>query len=155
MITELLRKTRVPLTGTLTAVLLLLLSGCDSFPRDIAGTMDHVTNSGILHVGIVADPPVEADEKALAGKIAESTGVITDFESGSAEVLLHRLEEGELDLVVGRFAGASPWKKRVAFTQARATPGEAGKHEPVLRAAVRHGENRWLLFVGKTLHEEL
>ena len=87
----------------------------------------------------------------LAEKIAEAAGAEAEMESGSAEVLLHRLEEGELDLVVGKFAKASPWKGRVALTQAPKPEWEPAKHEPVLRAAVRNGENRWLMFVSKTI----
>ncbi|MCF1505601.1 hypothetical protein L0F51_17755 [Afifella sp. H1R] len=139
---------------SLAAVFLVpLLAGCDGFPKDIAGTMQNVKERGVLHAGIVADGPAEGEERALAERVAQAADVMAEFEVGSDEVLLHRLEDGDIDLVLGEFAKASPWKKRVAFT----APAEAkspSAHEPVLRAAVRPGENRWLMFVQKTLRQK-
>ncbi len=135
---------------TLALVIALAISGCDNFPKDVAGTMQEVTARGSLRVGIVADGETEARERFLAQTIAQAAAVEAEVESGSAEILLHRLENGRIDLVVGQFAKASPWKGRVAFTK----PAEADSppsHEPVLRAAVRSGENRWLIFVTTAL----
>ncbi len=129
----------------------LALSGCKGFPNDIAGTMDGVTSTGILHAGIVADGPAEADERDLARTIAEAAGAEAEFQSASAEVLLRELEEGDLDIVLGKFAKASPWTARVALTSAPAAEGTPPPDEPVLRAAIRHGENRWLMFVSETV----
>ena len=147
------RSIGLPLIGPLTLLVTMALGGCDDFPNDIAGTMDEVMDTGVLHAGLVAGP-AEADEQALAEKVAGAAGANPEIQSGSAEVLLHQLEDGELDLVVGEFAKASPWKKRVAFTRTPEQDAQPPKHQPVLRAAVRNGENRWLMFVSKTIGEE-
>lgn len=139
-------------TGFAVALLMLILVGCDDFPNDIAGTMKGVTEKGVLHAGMIADGPAEANERSLVQQVAQAVGVKAELDAGSAETLLRRLEEGKLDLVVGEFAKATPWGARVAFTpspRAKSPPS----HEPVLRAAVRLGENRWLMFVSKTLME--
>ena len=139
------------LLGPLRALAMLALCGCDGFPNDIAGTMERVTGSGVMHAGIIADGAAEADEELLVERIGTAAGAEAQTESGSAEVLLHKLEEGELDIVVGEFAKASPWSGRVALTAAPQAEWEPAKHEPVLRAAVRNGENRWLMFVSRTI----
>ena len=124
-------------------------TACDSFPRDEAGTTEAVTN-GELHAGLIADDQAEPDERYLALAVSEAAGAEAILEVASAESLLPRLEGGELDLVVGRFAGNSPWKDRVAFTSA-ADAASPPSDEPVLRAAVRPGENRWLIFITRTI----
>jgi hypothetical protein len=69
------------------------------------------------------------------------------FESGAAERLLAKLEQGELDLVLGDFDRKSPWDKRVTFSQP-----VAGKGEDVeARAATRNGEHRWAMTVDRTI----
>lgn len=115
--------------------------------------MQEVKAEGLLHAGIVADDAAESGERALAESVAKAAGVEPQIESGSSEALLHRLEEGEIDLVVGEFAKGSPWKTRVALTVSPVS-GSPPASEPVLRAAVRLGENRWLMFVSKTVREE-
>lgn len=137
----------------LVAALAISLGGCDDFPNDIAGTMDSVRASGVMRTGLVASKGGEADERALANGIAEEAGVDVRFVEGSAEILLQRLEAGELDLVVGPFAKSSPWAGRVALTKP-ATAVAPPKDEIVLRAAVRPGENRWLIFVSRAMKEE-
>ena len=149
--TRVLRSSKFSVLAFLTGLATLALGGCDDFPNDIAATMDEVTETGVLHAGIVAGGRSEADERSLAEKIADAAGAEAEMESGSAEVLLHQLEEGELDIVVGKFAKASPWNGRVALTEAPNPEWEPARHEPVLRAAVRNGENRWLMFVNKTI----
>lgn len=63
------------------------------------------------------------------------------IETDAAEPLLLRLEEGELDLVIGRVSADTPWSKRVS-------PLPALSHENggtiELTAFARHGENRWI-----------
>lgn len=137
-----------------TLALALLLAGCDAFPQDMRGTTERVAEDDVLRAGIISCPGDEGSiVQALASRIAEGAQAEATFERGSAEDLLRGLEEGELDLVVGYFAKNSPWKKRVTFTESP-HPGEAGKEVPVLRAAVRNGENRWLLFVHRQIKED-
>jgi len=125
------------------------LAGCDDFPKDIAGTMKHAQERGAMRTGLVAagGDRMEA-ERQLGESVAKAAGIKMDASTGNAEVLLHRLEEGDLDIVLGDFAKKSPWKGRVAFT-VPASAKDPDKKEPVLRAAVRSGENHWLMFVGR------
>ena len=126
-----------------------VLAGCDDFPKDIAGTMNSVLESGRMRTGIVAGG-TDADERAIAMQIASALNVSADYRTGSTEALVRQLNEGEIDIVVGEFAKATPWAERTALTApARAT--DPPKDHPVLRALVRSGENRWLIFVSRTL----
>ncbi len=129
-----------------------VLAGCDDFPRDIAGTMDGVQASGTMRAGIVAGGS-DAEERALANRIASSLSVQPEFITGSTEELVRRLNDGEIDIVVGEFAKATPWVGRAAMT-APARAINPPKDHPVLRALVRSGENRWLIFVSRTLKEK-
>ncbi len=66
--------------------------------------------------------------------------------TGSAELLLPKLEKGGLDIVVGRFAAETPWQKRVTLlpdSRRRKNDREALP----LAAAVRNGENGWIALV--------
>ena len=141
---------RIAMRGS-TALAIFALVGCDGFPKDIAGTMKEITQSGVLHAGLVADGAAERQERDLAQTIAEAAGVEAELETGSAASLLHDLEDGKLDLVVGEFAKASPWKKKVALSKAAIPGAKPDKHQPVLRAAIRKGENAWFLFVSRTI----
>lgn len=71
---------------------------------------------------------------------------------GDAEPLLARLEESELDLVVGRFTKTSPWATLVALTPPLATEKQ-GKTEIVLAAAMANGENEWISLVEREARE--
>ena len=129
----------------------IAMAGCDDFPKDIAGTMDGVVNSGTLRAGIVAGGS-EDEERAVANRIASSLNVTSEVISGSTEELVRKLDEGEIVIVVGEFAKATPWVERAAITgPARAF--DPPKDHPVLRALVRSGENRWLIYVSRTLKE--
>ncbi len=128
-----------------------MMTACDDFPKDIAGTMDGVLTSGTMRTGVVADG-AGVEERALANRIASSLGVSPEFISGTTEELVRRLNEGEIDIIVGEFAKATPWAERAAMTgPVRAI--DPPKDHPVLRALVRTGENRWLIFVSRTLKE--
>lgn len=140
--------------GALAALATIGLAGCQDYPNDIAGTKARVEESGVLHAGLVADGAAERQERDLAQTIAGAAGVEAELETGSAASLLHDLEDGKLDLVVGEFAKASPWKKKVALSKAAIPGAKPDKHQPVLRAAIRKGENAWFLFVSRTIEEE-
>lgn len=137
------------------AVLLLaaLLAGCDAYPRDPEGTTERVQESGTLRGGVVATGNGPEDsERQLAERIAAEAGkgAEVELEVGSGETLLRKLNEGELDLVIGYFGDSSPWKSKVAFTKPKGG-ADAESQVPVLRAAVRRGENRWLILVERSV----
>ncbi len=127
----------------------LSVAGCNAYPMDPEGTTQHIEETGSMRTGIVASPDMdEGAARDFAGRLARHLSAKPDYATGSAAILLRRLEEGELDIVVGDFAADSPWKEKAALTApivARNPP----KDEPVLRGAVRKGENRWLMFIAR------
>lgn len=121
----------------------LLAAGCDSIPSDPDGTLDRVRSERRFKVGLIAShapPPAEARD--LIRRLSRSTGAKAALEQGPAEPLLTRLEEGDLDLVIGEFAEKSPWAAQVTLTDPIASNGP-----DILAAAARHGENAWIALV--------
>jgi hypothetical protein len=119
-------------------------ASCAKFPRDPEGTLERVQAGRSFRVGLVApvsrtDPKVEA----LVQRVAQASGAQARVESGDAEPLLDRLEQGELELVVGRFEAESPWKTMVSFSPPLRVE-EQGKTKLHLVAAMRNGENAWI-----------
>ncbi|HUD94584.1 hypothetical protein, partial [Sphingobium sp.] len=91
----------------------------------------------------IADDPRAA---ALIKAIEAGTGAKATMVGGGGEGLLVRLEQGDADLVIGRFKADSPWQTEVAFGPALDTSGPPS--DPVeLKAAMRNGENRWIMTV--------
>jgi ABC-type amino acid transport substrate-binding protein len=132
------------------AIASVILAGCN-LPRDPSGTLARVTN-GLLRVGISHDPPfVLADrpepqgrEVDLIRQFAESRHARIEWVHVSHSALLRRLEEHEVDLVIGGHDADDPWKERLAFSLPYRIGGTATR--PALRtAALPPGENAWLL----------
>jgi len=129
-------------------VLLLILTAC-GMPRDIEHTTEDVEERGYIRAGAVvraADPssldggsPAGYEADVVSG-YAESLGVEVRWEVGSESELMTALEEGGLDIVVGGIESSSPWSKHVGLSAPISPQGT-----PHLVAAVRQGENRWLL----------
>jgi len=134
----------------LTLVALLLSASCSDFPHDPEGTLDRVRADGAFRVGIVArGAPVTAQEQLFLQQVARAANARPQIEHAASESLLARLEEGELDLVLGEFDAASPWLKRVTFIpplSARSAEGDAA----IVSAVARNGENAWI----RLLHAE-
>ncbi len=126
-------------------------SGCDEFPKDIAGTTEGVLARGAMRAGIVAGGPA-VEERALVERLANSMSVDADIRDGATEDLIQRLNAGEIDVVVGEFAKSTPWSTRTAMTSSARAIAPPKDH-PVLRALVRPGENRWLILVERTVRE--
>jgi ABC-type amino acid transport substrate-binding protein len=126
---------------------LLVTSGCSDIPRDAAGTLDKIRQSGVMRVGIVSDaarPPEEMER--IVAQLAKETGSRPLIAEGSPEALLPKIEDGALDIVIGRFAPDSPWNMRVTFLPAlEEMDVKKGVTAPV--AAVRNGENDWVELV--------
>lgn len=132
----------------------LLLAGCD-LPRDPDGTSDRVAAEGSFRVGLVArgeDRRGAAEQAAFLARLAATSHARPQIREGAMEPLLAMLEAGALDVVVGHFAETSPWEKRVTLAEPLATlPGVGGAHR--LAAAVRNGENAWLMRVDRVSRE--
>ena len=128
--------------------LLLTLGGCGAIPEDQSGTMLRVREEGVVRVGLVSGAETTGKEllDALVDRSAAAAGGRPEVVEGAAEPLLVMLEAGEVDLVVGAFDKSSPWGSRVHLLPALATE-ERGGSEIETTAAVRHGENRWIMLL--------
>jgi len=131
------------------SVLLVAAASCADFPRDPEGTLDRVRTERSFRVGLVAPldrTNLDARAAALLKRVGRAVDAKPKIESGDAEPLLNRLEEGELDLVIGRFEKKSPWKRLVSF----GPPLRIEMHKKTtfhLTAAARNGENAWIALV--------
>ena len=133
---------------TMIVAVLLLAGGCSDLPWDAEGTLERVKATKVLRAGIVSTGSEANDAlpKSFLARIATETGSVPALVTGSTEVLLPRIEAGELDIVVGHFAADTPWARRVTIMP---TPRQMGvKDGSVAPAAVvRNGENGWVALV--------
>lgn len=127
-------------------LLLLLAAGCGPLPRDPDGTLERVRAERSFRVGVIAPGDDLADREKVdrfLAHLSEATGARPLIDTGPADTLLNRLEQGRIDLVVGHFVRPTPWAQRVSLSppfawQAR----DIGTVE--LAAAARNGENAWI-----------
>jgi hypothetical protein len=131
------------------SMILLALAGCSALPRDPDGTTDRVVSEHRFRVGMIAGGAAGAEQQqALLARIAGATGSRPQVETGSAEALLLRLEEGTLDLVLGEFDSHSPWVLRAHLLPPLLKRAN-GNGETHVTAAARHGENRWIMLIDR------
>ncbi|MHC6176500.1 transporter substrate-binding domain-containing protein [Glutamicibacter sp. X7] len=132
--------------------LALALSGCaSSLPMDPEGTLDSVRND-TLRVGVTPhEQLVKIDGGSLGGRDVELSkefaahlGAQPEFVLGGEESLVKKLEENELDLVVGGISSKTPWSEKVGITRPYAEiTDEKGKKEKLV-LLVPPGENAFL-----------
>jgi ABC-type amino acid transport substrate-binding protein len=121
----------------------LPLAGCHAIPSDPDGTLERVRGEGRFKVGLIASPAPPPDRAAdLLNRLSRATGAKAALERGPAEALLTRLEDGDLDLVLGEFAEKSPWAAKVTLSEPILVNGPT-----ILAAAARNGENAWIALV--------
>lgn len=133
--------------------LLAAASACDSIPKDAADTSERIETHGEVRTGIITNGGEDkAQLRAFGAAVARSASAEPVYTEAGSEMLLAELEKGNVDIVVGHLAKSSPWAKMVSFT----SPWEAERpprDQEVIRAAVRHGENRWLMQVERVIAE--
>jgi DNA-binding transcriptional LysR family regulator len=132
---------RRTLTG---ALALLFLPGCSQLPQDMDGTLRIMDQRGSFEVGIAGAMPPEA--RRLLTHLEQATGSKVDVRSGSLEPLIDDLETGRLDLVIAPFRKDSPLVADVALSPALSATG-TGDQPTQWHAAMRNGENRWIMLV--------
>ncbi len=126
-----------------------VIAGCHAMPRDPDGTLDRVRADRAFAVGLIAPGPSGRPaerQAALLARIAKRTGAEPRIEQGAAERLLEKLEDGELDLVVGDLSTDTPWRGRVTMFRPLAEHVRA-RHAIALTVAARNGENAWIALV--------
>lgn len=133
------------------ATLSLLVLGC-SLPWDPENTLEHARGH-VLRVGVSHNPPwtdirseseplgVEAD---MVRDIAKSLDADVEWIPGGEMDLMQKLEQFEIDLVIGGVTEDTPWKGRVGLTQPHTETKEAS-----YVFAVPPGENGWIVFLDR------
>ena len=131
----------------------LLLAACGPYPRDIEGTLDRIEQTHVLRVGL-ADlrPKDQPAAQRFIGRIEQATGASAEIHTDHLEGQLARLEEGELDLVIGEIAEDSPWLPSVAVIEPLAKRRE-GKRVLGLSPVAANGENRWVALLEREVRD--
>jgi hypothetical protein len=138
----------------LTLLTLLALAGCD-YPRDIEGTLDHVRAERVIRVGVIAGADEDRDKARIAAylaRVGRAAGAVPNVTRGAAEPLFARLDQGDLDLVIGELAQDSPWKTDVMMVEPIAERQE-GKARIALSPIARNGENRWIMLLERAVRD--
>ncbi|HJX77060.1 transporter substrate-binding domain-containing protein [Glutamicibacter sp.] len=139
-------------TALISLSLIVVLAGCSqAIPVDPEGTLNTVRN-GTLRIGLsphdsfveIKGSSYQGSEVELAKDFAQSLGATPEFIVGGEESLVKKLEEDQIDLVVGGISSKTPWSKKVGrtrpYTQAI---DEKGKKEKLV-LLVPPGENAFL-----------
>jgi polar amino acid transport system substrate-binding protein len=107
------------------AAALVILLGAACTPRDARGTLARA-RGGTIRVGVSENRPWTTlptggggggIEGALAAELARDLGAKIEWVRAPESQLLEALALHELDLVIGGFTDAAPWKGRVAVTR--------------------------------------
>lgn len=134
--------------------MVLALAGCDSYPRDVEGTLDRIRTEKIMRVGLVAsaNAPSPAVVAAYLDRLRRATGASTRIVTGSAEPLLIGLDSGSLDVVIVEIMEDSPWMTEVAVIEPLAERSIGGRKVGVSPIA-RNGENRWIMLLEREVRD--
>ena len=137
--------------STLTILATLLALGCSEIPKDPERTLERVRAQGVFKVGLIGSgqPPVGADRsRLLVERVGQRAKAEPQFENGASEPLLAKLEEGELDMVIGELAPTSPWAKAVTLLTPLGEQVSQDGHVHLV-VALRNGENAWIGLVDR------
>ncbi|MFA5677367.1 MAG: transporter substrate-binding domain-containing protein [Pseudomonas sp.] len=141
-------------------LVLLLLCGCNRWPEDPRNSLSAAEQRGTLRVGVIASPPwVELSDPAAPGgleaelvsEFAAQSGMQVEWQHQGIEHQVEALKNVELDLLIGGFSTANPWKAEVGQTfvyfREHGQTGSLGEH--VLLTAP--GENALLMSLERFL----
>ena len=127
----------------------LLTLSCGDFPRDPDGTLKRVQRQGSFEVGLIIAPDdgdARREAAAFLQAFGKSARARPRLVQGDAEPMLHRLKQGELDLVIGRFEKKSPWAQWVTIGPPLRKEKQS-KAEFHLAPVMQNGENAWIALV--------
>lgn len=128
-------------TGSLALLLAASLAACSDIPKDAEGSLKRIREEKSFRVGLISG----SDDREGRGRrliAAAEAGATPQVTTDAAEHLLTRLEEGEIDLVVGAMAKKSPWATKVHASKPLSPAAE--KDSVSLVALARNGENAWI-----------
>lgn len=128
----------------LAALCTIQLMACDRFPQDPENTVDRIREQRIIRVGV--EQPIPREARRLLAEIERATGAKAVISRNGVEPLLTKLGAGEIDLVIAPFGKETPWAVEAALSPPVRIDGN-GKGATEWRAAMRTGENRWIMLV--------
>lgn len=137
-----------------TLLLLVTLSGCDAIPRDTDGSSERIAREGVMKAATLRGTPDAEPAAALLRAEARRLGAHVEPVQLHGDHALRRLEEGEIDAVIGHFAKNSPWRTKVSLSKAVAGAEPADAAEPALRIARRNGENALILAIDRAIERK-
>ena len=128
-------------------LLLIGLAACNALPRDPEGTLNRVTETKVVRVGMTQMSARDrASAERLIAIVAKRTQARAKVTPVTTETGFAALYEGRLDLVIGPFEKDSPWATDVSVGPPLVRSGS--KDHPIeLKAAMRNGENRCIMLV--------
>lgn len=142
---------------------MVALTGCaGSLPRDSQGTLDRATG-GILHVGASENAPwtqidpdgtVGGTEAELVTRYAESIDATIEWEVAALSVLAMKVENDELDLVIGGLTADTPWSDTISPTRPYQTATAEDGSTQKMVIGVRPGENALQVSLERFLAEQ-
>ncbi|HDZ57721.1 MAG TPA: transporter substrate-binding domain-containing protein [Pseudomonas xinjiangensis] len=116
---------RTLLIPTFALISLILVSGCDPFPKDPEQSLDNVMDRGVLRIGATASEPwvsqhANGEPGGLEGRLildfAEELGVSAEVHWAGEEDLFNLLKNRELDVIIGGLTKSNPWAAHAGFT---------------------------------------
>lgn len=122
---------------------------CSPFPRDAAGTSEHIVQTDRMRVGIVSGTGDATAGRQIAEEVAHQYGAKVDWSDGPASLLLRDLDERKIDLVIGEFGRKSPTSKEASLSAAIGQPEPRDGMLPALRFARKKGENQLITITDK------
>ena len=141
------------------AVALLLLGGCDRFPRDSAGALERIERDHVVRVGVVEHPPwvrlgagaPAGIEPALVEGWAAERRARVEYRTGDLHALMEALHRREIDVLAAGLHDKTPYAAKAAISQPYVTVKDArGKKETHVLAATP-GESALLLSLDRFL----
>ena len=152
-----------PFRLTLALACAVLLPACGSIPADPGGTYDRATD-GTLVVGVSEHSPwtsvddstgeVSGPEADLVRGFAESMHADVEWKVGAESELAGKMEDGEVDVMIGGLTSTSPWAKDVALTRPYTTVETPGGGKQKMVMAVPMGENKLMVALERYLARE-
>lgn len=134
-------------------IIALLLAGCDSLPRDAAGTTERIERAHAMRVTVLPGTPDARPALALLDSYARKHGARLTVVPIHGEHAHKALQDGEIDALVGHFAKTSPWQADIVLSKPVARGEPDDKEHPVLRIARRNGENALILATDRLVAE--
>lgn len=126
-----------------------LAGGCETYPRDIERTTERIEQGHPLRLGVVAGTRITPEARAVLDRLTRELDARVERSEAPAEILVERLEQREIDLVIGEFAKKSPFRTHASLSHSIGAPEPPSGRTPVLRFARKNGENRWILLTDR------